>query len=94
VVATAVALFSFVFGQGWGGALFTGVALATAFVVAAQLWTPFPPPLMREHWPMRLPIMRTLARRRHWANPFYAEVLSLRCPWRPAYASEVLQASS
>jgi hypothetical protein len=93
VVALAVALFSFVFGQSLGGSLFTGVAVATAFVVLAQLWTPFPTPLMREHWPMRLPIMRTLAKRRHWANPFYAEVLSLRCPLRPAYASELLLAS-
>jgi hypothetical protein len=93
VAATLVALLSFALGQRWDGALFTGAAVATAFIVAAQLWTPFPPPLMREHWPMRLPVMRRLARRRHWANPFYAEVLTLRCAWRPSYTSELLQAS-
>ena len=93
MVAILVATLLFASGQSWDGSLFAAGALATLFVVAAQLWTPFP----------TTPDARALAdapsgpanagKTKALGKSLYAEILSLRCAWRPAYASGLLAES-
>ena len=83
-------------GQAVPAAVTSGIALGLAISVAAYLFTPIPRPISREGAILRLPGFRTLARLRHWANPFYVEVVKLRSPYRPSYceselASELLR---
>jgi hypothetical protein len=42
---------------------------------------------------MQLPGLKTLARLRHWANPFYVEVVKLRSPYRPSYCESELSSA-
>jgi hypothetical protein len=70
-----------------------GAALGGLLVLVPFMFDPFPFPLEREQWPLRLPILRALARRRHWANLFYVEVITFRSPMRPTYCAEQLSAA-
>lgn len=100
LVLTAWALFgatiasvAFLRGQSPIAALGIGTALGGLIVLVPFMFDPFPFPLSREQWPMRLLIMRDLARKRHWANLFYVEVVTLRSAWRPSYCAEQLAAA-
>ena len=90
LLGIAIALFAFSRGSDLIGALSTGTALGGFLVLLPFLYDPFPFPLTREQWPMKLPILRGLARRRHWANIFYVELITLRSAWRPSYCAEQL----
>ena len=88
-----VAAVLFLLGQGLSGGLVFGIALGLAAVVTPYLFDPIPTPLARDQWPMRLPILRRLARHRSWANPFYVEGITLRSPYRPIYCATELGAA-
>ena len=80
-------------GQSPLGALAIGAALGALLVLLPLMFDPIPTPLSREQWPIRLPVLRRLARIRHWANPFYVEQISLHSGWRRQYCAEQLAAS-
>jgi len=42
---------------------------------------------------MQLPGLKKLARLRHWANPFYVEVVKLRSPYRLSYCESELSSA-
>jgi hypothetical protein len=65
-----------------------GVGLGLLGVLAPFLFTPIPPPLTREIWPTRMPLIGGITRLRHWANPLYVETTTLRSPYRPAYCAD------
>src|SRR5712691_5889499 len=90
LLGAAIALFAFSRGADAIGALSTGAALGGFLVLLPFLYDPFPFPLSREQWPMQLAILRDLGRRRHWANFFYIELITLRSAWRPSYCAEQL----
>ena len=88
-----VAALLLLLGQGLAGGVVFGIALGLAAAVMPYLFDPIPTPLARDQWPMRLPILRRLARLRSWANPFYVEAITLRSPYRPTYCATELGAA-
>jgi hypothetical protein len=70
-----------------------GIALGLAATVTPYLFDPIPTPLSRDHWLMRAPILRRLTRVRHWANPLYVELITLRSPYRVPYCGSELSAA-
>ena len=72
-----IAIVAYVRGQSPLGALAIGAALGALLVLLPLMFDPIPTPLSREQWPIRLPVLRRLARIRHWANPFYVEQITL-----------------
>ena len=93
VIVAVVAVIAIVRGQSVVGALGIGAALGGLIVLVPFVFDPIPFPLSRAQWPMRLPILRLLARRRHWANPFYVELMTLHSAWRPDYCAQQLSAA-
>jgi hypothetical protein len=93
VIGAVVAVIAFVRGQSAVGALGIGTALGGLIVLIPFIFDPIPFPLSRAQWPMRLPILRRLAGRRHWANPFYVELMTLHSALRPDYCAQQLSAA-
>jgi hypothetical protein len=93
LIGALIAVVAFLRGAQPIAALGVGAALGGLLVLVPFMYDPFPFPLTREQLPLRLPILRGLARRRHWANPFYVEVLTLRSPLRPSFCAEQLSAA-
>ncbi len=93
VIGAVVGSVAFLQGAEPIAAVGIGAALGGLLVLLPFMFDPFPFPLEREQWPLRLPILRRLSRRRHWANLFYVEVITFRSPLRPPYCAEQLSAA-
>lgn len=75
------------------GAIGVGAAVGGLLVLVPFMFDPFPFPLTREQWPMKMPVLRGLTHNRHWANIFYVDVIRFRTDLRPQYCADQLSGS-